>query len=59
MQHFGTWMTKRPLQERVGVLEEVAKGDELAGVALATLCDLELNAALEKFRAPRACYELG
>jgi hypothetical protein len=52
MQHFGTWMTKRPVQERVEVFGEVAKGDDLSGVALATLCALELNVAVEKFRAP-------
>jgi hypothetical protein len=52
MHHFGTWMTGRPLQEKVEIFEDVAKGDELTGVALATLCDLEMNAALEKFKAP-------
>lgn len=53
MRRFGMWMARRPVAERTRVFEEIVNGDEPGGLALATLCDLELSSASELLRGGR------
>ena len=48
MKRFGVWMASGPSSHRVRVFQEITDGDELGGLALALLCDLELSSALEE-----------
>lgn len=48
MYRFGVWMTRGSTTDSAKVFQDIANGDELGGLALASLCDLELNSAFEE-----------
>lgn len=57
MRRFGMWMAKGPSADRVRVFEEITDGDELGGLALVSLCDLELCSALEGVKGERESFD--
>jgi hypothetical protein len=57
MRRFGMWMVKGPSADRVEIFQELTEGDELGGLALASLCDLELSSALKEVRGERELFD--
>jgi hypothetical protein len=57
MRRFGMWMAKGPSADRVEIFQEITEGDELGGLALASLCDLELSSALKEVRGERELFD--
>ncbi len=48
MYRFGVWMTRGSATDSAKVFQDIANGDELGGLALASLCDLGMNSSLER-----------